>query len=177
MVSTIRTSAPGKLMLLGEHAVLHGSHCLVCAIDRRITVTLTPRPDAVVTITAGFGRYEGRLPELPDDECFRFVLAALRRHSDILPSGCDLVIDSDFPNAVRIRKPISGKAGSNARYSNIVSPLQLFHGVSVQSLNACMQPQNQSQPYRDLGSRHGDDKEEHHLAVGDLPMRASHNKS
>lgn len=98
MVSTIRTSAPGKLMLLGEHAVLHGCHCLVCAIDRRITVTLTPRPDAIVTITAGFGRYEGRLPELPDDECFRFVLAALRRHSDVLPSGCDLVIDSDFPN-------------------------------------------------------------------------------
>ena len=98
MVSTIRTSAPGKLMLLGEHAVLHGCHCLVCAIDRRITVTWTPRRDAMVTITADLGRYEGCLPELPDDERFRFVLAALRGHSDILPSGCDLVIDSDFPN-------------------------------------------------------------------------------
>ncbi len=39
-------SAPGKLLLLGDHAVVHGRPCLVTAIDRRLTLSarLTPKP-------------------------------------------------------------------------------------------------------------------------------------
>ena len=29
-------------MLMGERAVLHGKHALVCTVDRRLAVTLTP---------------------------------------------------------------------------------------------------------------------------------------
>src|SRR4030043_356399 len=32
-------SAPGKLMLFGEHAVVHGYPCIVTAVDQRIDVT------------------------------------------------------------------------------------------------------------------------------------------
>jgi ornithine carbamoyltransferase len=39
-------------MLLGEHAVLHGQRAMVCAIDRRITVTLTLRADRQIQIDA-----------------------------------------------------------------------------------------------------------------------------
>ena len=35
--------APGKMILLGEYAVLEGAPALVCAINRRATVRLTPR--------------------------------------------------------------------------------------------------------------------------------------
>ena len=38
--SPIKTSAPGSLMLLGEHAVLHGKQALVGSINRRIYVEL-----------------------------------------------------------------------------------------------------------------------------------------
>jgi mevalonate kinase len=37
----IRVSAPGKLMLLGEHAVVHGRSCLVTAMNARLYMTLT----------------------------------------------------------------------------------------------------------------------------------------
>lgn len=33
-------SAPGKLMLMGEHAVLYGAPCLVTALDERLTVSI-----------------------------------------------------------------------------------------------------------------------------------------
>ncbi len=35
-MSSVMVSAPGKLMLFGEHAVLHGAGCIVTAVDQRI---------------------------------------------------------------------------------------------------------------------------------------------
>lgn len=40
----IEASAPGKLVLSGEYAVLAGAPALVVAVDRRVTCTLAPRP-------------------------------------------------------------------------------------------------------------------------------------
>ena len=39
----IEASAPGKLVLSGEYAVLDGAPALVAAVDRRVTCELTPR--------------------------------------------------------------------------------------------------------------------------------------
>jgi phosphomevalonate kinase len=41
----ITASAPGKLVLLGEYAVLEGAPALVLAVDRRARVSLIPAPD------------------------------------------------------------------------------------------------------------------------------------
>ncbi len=45
-MNNITVSAPGKLMLLGEHAVVYGRPCLVTAVDQRMSVTieLTDQP-------------------------------------------------------------------------------------------------------------------------------------
>lgn len=40
-MSGVKFSAPGKLYLLGEYAVLRGAPALLRAVDRRVTVTLT----------------------------------------------------------------------------------------------------------------------------------------
>ena len=42
---TISVSAPGKLFLLGEYAVLEGAPALLLAVDRRVTVTVAPSSD------------------------------------------------------------------------------------------------------------------------------------
>jgi phosphomevalonate kinase len=44
-VTTVVASAPGKLFLLGEYAVLDGAPALLCAVDRRVTVTVASSPD------------------------------------------------------------------------------------------------------------------------------------
>lgn len=94
--AAITTSAPGSLMLLGEHAVLHGHRALVCAINRRITVHLFPLEEDAVRIASGPGSYESPLNDLMDHPALRFVIQAIRQHADQLPSGFELKIDSEF---------------------------------------------------------------------------------
>ena len=48
----IRQSAPGKLVLLGEYAVLFGHPAIVMAVDRRARVVLDPAPDSAFQVTA-----------------------------------------------------------------------------------------------------------------------------
>jgi len=44
-MAIIEASAPGKLFLLGEYAVLDGAPALLTAVDRRVTVTVAPSDD------------------------------------------------------------------------------------------------------------------------------------
>ncbi len=93
----IIASAPGSLMLLGEHAVLHGHRSLVCAINRRITVALVPLEQEELRIVSALGDYECPLRHLLDHPALRFVIQAVRRHVDELPSGLELRVESAFP--------------------------------------------------------------------------------
>ena len=95
---SISASAPGSLMLLGEHAVLHGRRALVCAINQRIRVTLTPLAEPKLKIISDLGRYEAPLKELPDHPDFRFVLDAVKQAS--LTRGIELKIESEFSSDI-----------------------------------------------------------------------------
>ena len=96
----ILASAPGTLMLLGEHAVLHGSQALVLAVDKRIRVELTPLQQPHLLIESGLGQYQAPLAQLDDHPDFGFVLAAVRQSQARLPSGLRLRIESDFSHLV-----------------------------------------------------------------------------
>jgi mevalonate kinase len=87
-------------MLLGEHAVLHGFRAMVCAINRRITVQLTPTPDDTVKILSELGEYQSPLKNLTDHPSFLFVLQAIRQQIERLPSGFELRITSQFSSDI-----------------------------------------------------------------------------
>jgi mevalonate kinase len=48
----VTVSAPGKITLLGEHAVVYGKPALVSAIDRRLYVTMEERADSAIRVSA-----------------------------------------------------------------------------------------------------------------------------
>ncbi len=66
-LSQVTTSAPGKLMLFGDHAVVYGYPCIVTAIDERINVTVTKVDVATFTVQApdvGVDNYTRTFAEL-----------------------------------------------------------------------------------------------------------------
>ena len=48
-MKTVTVSAPGKLLLLGDHAVVYGYPCIVTAVDQRIVVTVAESASDGVT--------------------------------------------------------------------------------------------------------------------------------
>lgn len=96
-----RASAPGSMMMLGEYAVLHGSPALVCAVDKRITVTLTPRQDKAIHLHSDLhGHLITDLSTLPVEKPFHFVSAAIKQFHKSTRAGFDLHIASDFSDRV-----------------------------------------------------------------------------
>lgn len=96
-----KASAPGSLMLLGEYAVLHGKSALVCAVDKRITVTLTPRNDKRIEIRSDtLGEYATELTQLKIERPFHFILGAIQQFHPKMKRGCDIEVQSEFSDKV-----------------------------------------------------------------------------
>jgi mevalonate kinase len=93
----LKASAPGSLMLLGEYAVLYGRPGVVCAVDKRISVILTPRVDHKIEIfTKTLGSYVTDLSHLSIEQPFHFVLAVIKHYQPKLKQGFSLEIHSEF---------------------------------------------------------------------------------
>ena len=51
-------SAPGKIILFGEHFVVHGTKAILAAIDKRVTVTTTFTENKTIKINSELGTIE-----------------------------------------------------------------------------------------------------------------------
>lgn len=119
--STISVSAPGSIMVMGEHAVLFGHRAIACAVDKYIHVDLTPRDDDQVIIDSALAEYCGSLNALHDDQRIRFVLAAIAHFQPALPSGLTLKITAGFSHTV-------GLGSSAAVTAAVVKALAIYSG-------------------------------------------------
>ncbi|UWG48267.1 Mevalonate kinase [Halanaeroarchaeum sp. HSR-CO] len=108
-------SAPGKVYLFGEHAVVYGEPAVPCAIERRATVTVEERADDRLRIDAedlsldGFTvEFSGSTDESPSVDVSESLLTAAmgyvdaavdqaRDAADRPNAGFDVTIDSDIP--------------------------------------------------------------------------------
>lgn len=104
----ITVSAPGKLFLLGEHAVVYNGHALLTAVDSRLTLSIEHDPDAAiptVTINApdiGLQGWTDRLEEVLQREAYigksSFIESCLACFNDDVPLSGSFAIStqSDF---------------------------------------------------------------------------------
>lgn len=121
---TITVSAPGSVMLMGEHAVVKGYKAIACALDKRIEVSLIPRNDRLVSIDSAVAKYHGHLDELVINKELSFVLTAIALEKDQLKYGFDLVIRAQFSHTL-------GLGSSAAVTVATIKALALYSGQNI----------------------------------------------
>lgn len=138
----VHVSAPGKLMLLGEHAVVHRRPCLVTAMDSRLHMTLglADPGDETFTIEApdvGVERIAGLLTDVFTGGTglargTRFIessMAVFRKRFG-LPRGLRIRTRSDFSSTLGLGSSSATVActlfGLTRLFGIDLTPLQLF---------------------------------------------------
>lgn len=142
----LKASAPGSLMLLGEYAVLYGKQALVCAVNKRITVTMTPRTDDRIEIHSNLhGHYTTRLSELKIEPPFKFVLGALKQYQGRLRYGCSIDIQSDFSDKI-------GFGSSAAVTIATLAAIITWFNIKISPLDLIRQGRNVVRQTQGIGS-------------------------
>jgi mevalonate kinase len=106
--NTITVSAPGKLMLFGEHAVVYGYPSIVTSVQTRIHVDVTRREDALFSFSAPelhIENYTKPISEVGEGDIpkgVRFVESALSHviQQFPLPHGITIQTHADFSSDV-----------------------------------------------------------------------------
>lgn len=97
-------SAPGKIILFGEHFVVYGGKAILCAINKRITVTAKTIPENKISIKSSIGNLV-LAPKRPLNEVdiqlrpFYYLADKMIQKYDE-KSGMEITIDSEIPVGV-----------------------------------------------------------------------------
>ena len=97
-------SAPGKIILFGEHFVVHGTKAILAAIDKRVTVTSTITNNETLKINSQLGTLEVPISSSYEEVKSEFrpfvYLANKIINSNQNVNGLEVTIDSDIPIGV-----------------------------------------------------------------------------
>lgn len=97
-------SAPGKIILFGEHFVVHGTKAILAAIDKRVTVTSTFTDNKTIKVNSQLGTIEVSISSSHEEVKSEFrpfvYLANKIINSEQNVSGLEITIDSDIPIGV-----------------------------------------------------------------------------
>lgn len=99
----VKVSAPGKLLLFGDHAVVYGKPCIVTSVDHRISVSLERRGDNQIVVNApevDVTNYIVSIDDLDGSQPkeVKFVLTAISNFFKKykIRSGLDIKTKSEF---------------------------------------------------------------------------------
>ena len=97
-------SAPAKIILFGEHFVVHGTKAILAAIDKRVTVTSTFTENKTIKVNSQLGTIEVPISSSHEEVKSEFrpfvYLANKMINSNQNVNGLEITIDSDIPIGV-----------------------------------------------------------------------------
>ena len=97
-------SAPGKIILFGEHFVVHGTKAILAAIDKRVTVTSTFTENKTIKVNSQLGTLEVPISSSYEEVKSEFrpfvYLANKIINSNQNVNGLEVTINSDIPIGV-----------------------------------------------------------------------------
>ncbi len=127
----VTASAPGKLMLFGEHSVVYGYPCLVTAVNQRLTVTVEANGESVFSLKApdlGLITYSKTIEDLgkKPPKSVRFVETLYKIFLDKYPQKKTIKVTtkSDFSS-------LFGFGSSSAVTVAFAKALTTFYGINL----------------------------------------------
>ena len=124
-------SAPGKIILFGEHFVVYGIKAILCSIDKRITATSQFVDDKIIRIKSSLGESVMDLNSLNNLENVQqkfmkpfFYIAQKAIEENFVDQGIEIVVESEIPSGV-------GLGSSSAACVAVTASVNgLFHKLS-----------------------------------------------
>lgn len=96
-----KASAPGSLMLFGEHAVLNGYPAIATAVNYYIHVELEPTFGRnIKIISSEFDEYIANIDKFEIIKPYNYVLTAIKQYITKINHGFILHIKSEFPSNI-----------------------------------------------------------------------------
>jgi len=118
-----KASAPGKIILFGEHFVVYGIKAILCAINKRVSITAEEILEKKIIINSSVGTLES-VPKRPIQE-IEFHLRPFYFLADMMiqkynhTSGIKITIDSEIPLGVGLGSSSACCVASAAAISGI----------------------------------------------------------
>jgi len=120
-------SAPGKIILFGEHFVVHGTKAILAAIDKRVTVTSTFTDNKTIKVNSQLGTIEVPISSSHEEVKSEFrpfvYLANKIINSEQNISGLEITIDSDIPIGVGLGSSSACCVAATASISELFNEL------------------------------------------------------
>jgi len=120
-------SAPAKIILFGEHFVVHGTKAILAAIDKRVSVTSTFTDNKTIKVNSQLGTIEVPISssyEEVESEFRPFVYLANKIiNSEQNVSGLEITIDSDIPIGVGLGSSSACCVAATASISELFNEL------------------------------------------------------
>jgi mevalonate kinase len=120
-------SAPAKIILFGEHFVVHGTKAILAAIDKRVTVTTTFTENKTIKVNSQLGTIEVPISSSHEEVKSEFrpfvYLANKIINSEQNASGLEITIDSDIPIGVGLGSSSACCVAATASISELFNEL------------------------------------------------------
>jgi len=120
-------SAPAKIILFGEHFVVHGTKAILAAINKRVTVTSTFTDNKTIKVNSELGTIEVPISSSHEEVKSEFrpfvYLANKIINSEQNVSGLEITIDSDIPIGVGLGSSSACCVAATASISELFNEL------------------------------------------------------
>jgi len=123
-------SAPGKIILFGEHFVVYGIKAILCSIDKRITATSRLLDEKIVRISSSLGESEIDLNSLNNLEKVPqkfmkpfFYIAKKAAEENSTTQGIEIVLESEIPAGVGLGSSSAACVAVTASVNGLFSRL------------------------------------------------------
>lgn len=124
---TSKASAPGKVILLGEHFVVYGKKAILASIDKRVKVTSEKKSEKIISVKSNIGQLIKPVTESiekinsPLKPFFYIAKKMIKKFN--FDGGISIVVESEIPLGVGLGSSSACCVAGAASISNLFTKL------------------------------------------------------